>query len=171
MEAGERVRLRALRPEDYSRWLQWINDPAVMDGLDRALPATEEQHEKYVQQNVTENRNAVWFAAEDLERGQHVGIVWLWDLNERHRRAEVRIIIAPDVTGRGYGPDALNLLSEFAFRTLGLRKLYAYVHERNARSRSAFERAGFTLEATLKDEAFWNGCFASVWRMVRFAAP
>jgi len=166
-ETGERVRLRPLRPSDYGRWLEWINDPVNMDGLDRALPASAEQHEQYIRANVTENRAAVWFAVETLSEREHVGIVWLWDVNDRHRRAEVRIVIGSEAAGRGYGPDALNALALYAFRTLGLHKLYAYIHERNQRSRKAFERAGFVLEATLKDEAFWNGAFAPVWRLAR----
>ncbi len=140
-----------------------------MDGLDRALPATAEQHERYIRQNVTENRTAVWFAVETAKDREHIGIIWLWDINERHRRAEVRIVIAPAAAGRGYGPDALQALSDYAFRTLGLHKLYAYIHERNGRSRSAFERAGFYVEAELKEDAFWNGAFATVWRLARLA--
>ncbi|HLI95043.1 MAG TPA: GNAT family N-acetyltransferase [Candidatus Baltobacteraceae bacterium] len=168
-KAGKQVRLRALRPADYEPWLEWINDPAVMDGLDRALPATGEQHDIYIRTNVTDRSDTVWFAVETIEDRSLVGIVWLWEVNNRHRRAEVRIVIDPAASGRGYGPDALRALSEYAFRILGLHKLYAYVHERNARSRAAFERAGFTLEGTLQGEAFWDGNFAAVWRLARFA--
>ncbi len=166
---GKLVRLRALQPADYARWLAWINDPAVMDGLDRARPATSEQHERYVHTNVTENQNAVWFAIQAIDGGDHVGIVWLWDVNVRHRRAEVRVLVSPQASRRGYGTEALALLSRYAFETMGLHKLYAYVHERNAASRSAFERAGFALETTLHDEAFWNGRFAAVWRFARLS--
>jgi len=168
-KAGKHVRLRSLRPADHGPWLEWINHPAVMEGLDRALPATSEQHERYIRANVTERSDAVWFAVETAQQDQFVGVVWLWDVNTRHRRAEVRIVIDPTASGRGYGSDAVRALSEYAFGTLGLHKLYAYVHERNPRSRAAFERAGFTLEATLEGEAFWNGSFAAVWRLARFA--
>ena len=167
--AGELVRLRSVQASDHAPWLQMINDPAVMDGLDRALPATAEQHERYIRANVTENPNAVWFAVETLKDGKFAGIVWLWDVNNRHRRAEVRIAIAPAASGSGYGSDALRALCGYAFHTLGLHKLYAYIHERNVRSRAAFERAGFSLEATLSGEAFWKGSYAAVWRLARFS--
>jgi RimJ/RimL family protein N-acetyltransferase len=167
--AGELVRLRSVQASDHAPWLEMINDPEVMDGLDRALPATADQHERYIRANVTENPNAVWFAVETLDDRRFAGIVWLWDVNNRHRRAEVRIAIAPSASGKGYGPDALRAICTYAFQTLGLHKLYAYVHERNARSRAAFERAGFSLEATLEDEAFWKGTYATVWRLARIA--
>ncbi|HET7815819.1 MAG TPA: GNAT family N-acetyltransferase [Candidatus Baltobacteraceae bacterium] len=167
--SGRLVRLRSVQAADHAPWLEMINDPAVMDGLDRALPATAEQHERYIRANVTDNPNAVWFAIEPLDTSGFAGIVWLWDVNNRHRRAEVRIAITPSSAGKGYGPDALGALCDYAFQTLGLHKVYAYVHERNVRSRAAFERAGFTVEATLEGEAFWNGAYAKVWRLARFA--
>ncbi len=168
-KAGKHVRLRALRPADYGPWLEWINDPTVMDGLDRALPATGEQHQNYIRANVSDRSDTVWFAVETIEDRSLAGIVWLWEVNNRHRRAEIRIIIDPAASGRGYGSAALRAISDYAFQVLGLHKLYAYVHERNARSRAAFERAGFALEATLQGEAFRDGNFAAVWRLARFA--
>lgn len=166
---GERVRLRALSNDDIPRWLRWINEPSVMDGLDRAIPATLQQHEAYFRRNVVENDSSLWFAIEAADTNEHVGIVWLWDLHWRHRRAEVRIVVGPEYSGRGYAGDALKILSAYAFETLGLHKLFAYVHAGNARSRAAFEKSGFQEEARLRDEAFRSGEFADVWRMARLA--
>lgn len=166
---GALVRLRALQPDDTSNWLAWINDPDVMDGLDRAVPVTAEQHAEYIRKNVVQNDAAVWYAIEDAVKGEHIGIVWLWDIHRRHRRAEVRIVIAPAYAGHGYGTASLNQVAQYAFDTLGLHKLYAYVHERNDRSRRAFERAGFQQEAVLRAEAFWNGGFRDVFRLARLS--
>lgn len=166
---GTLVRLRALKPDDTSNWLQWINDPDVMDGLDRAIPVTAEQHAEYIRKNVVQNDAAVWYAIEDAVKGEHIGIVWLWDIHRRHRRAEVRIVISPAHAGHGYGTASLNQVAHYAFNTLGLHKLYAYVHARNAASRRAFESAGFRQEAVLQDEAFSNGAFSEVFRMIRLS--
>jgi diamine N-acetyltransferase len=125
---GTLVRLRALTSDDASNWLQWINDPDVMDGLDRAVPVTADQHAEYIRKNVVQNDTAVWYAIEEAVKGRHIGVVWLWDIHWRHRRAEVRIVIAPSHAGQGYGKASLQQVARYAFNTLGLHKLYAYVH-------------------------------------------
>jgi len=75
-----------------------------------------------------------------------------------------------EVTLNGEGAlDAIEALAAYAFAQRAQRKLYAYVHAQNCASRRAFERAGFTLEATLEREALRDGREADVHRLSRFA--
>jgi RimJ/RimL family protein N-acetyltransferase len=163
------VTLRAVEARDLAAWREWINHPEVMEGLDRVLPATEEEHRTFVERNVAGNSSAVWFSL-DAADGTYVGAIWLWDIHPRHRRAEVRLFVGhPEYGGQGIGAAAIAAISAYAFGSLGLHKLYAYVHVANARSRAAFERSGFREEALLKGEAFRDGAFTDVARLAAFA--
>ncbi|MDQ2865169.1 MAG: GNAT family N-acetyltransferase [Candidatus Eremiobacteraeota bacterium] len=162
------VELRAVERRDVDQWRAWINREDVMQGLDRVLPATEEDHEKFIARHVAGNQSGVWFSVDS--DGTYVGTIWLWDLHWRHRRAEVRLFIAhPDFQGRGVATAAISSISWYAFNSLGLHKLYAYVHVSNQVSRRAFEAADFTIEATLKEEAFRDGAYTDVFRMSSFS--
>lgn len=166
---GRLVRLRAVESDELETWRDWINRADVMDDMDRAVRPSADEHRHFVENAVASER-AQFFGIETLEQPRLIGIVWLWDLDRRHRRAEVRILIGdPDTRGRGYGTDALDALAAHAFEALALRKLYAYVHAQNGASRRAFERAGFTLEATLEREALRDGRATDVHRLRRFA--
>lgn len=163
------VRLRAIDPSEYETWRGWISRPDVMEGMDRAVQPTAGEHRRYVE-DATASGRAIFYGIEALKNARLMGVVWLWDVDRRHRRAEVRLFLGdPAVRGRGYGSAALDALAGEAFGTLGLRKLYAYVHAANAASRRAFERAGFTLEATLEREALRDGRETDVYRLCRFA--
>ena len=166
---GRLIRLRAVESDaERETWRGWINRPDVMEGMDRAVVASAADHRRYVDDAVAAN-HAAFYGIETLEQSQLIGIVWLWDIDRRHGRAEVRIVVgAPEARGRGYGRDALEALAADAFGRLGLRKLYAYVHSGNAASRRAFERAGFALEATLEREAHRDGREIDVHRLSRF---
>ena len=91
---GRTVILRPIDPADLERWRAWVNDPEIASLLDRALPVSAPEHEHFFETAVVGNERAVWFA---LERpgspGDYIGNVWLWDVDPRHRRAEVRILI------------------------------------------------------------------------------
>lgn len=159
--------LRALDGNDSAQWCSWMNRQDVMDGLDRAKPVTAEQHEDYIEKNVTKNENAIWFAIE-AEDGVYVGNVWLWDIHWRHRRAEMRIFVAHEgYQGRGIGTAAIEQISAYASSVLGLHKVYAYVHETNVPSQKAFQAAGFAVEAKLNEEAYRDGAFHAVLRLAK----
>ncbi len=165
-ESGANVRLRAVEQGDVEQWRAWINDPDVMEGLDRVLPATEDEHRRFIERNIAGNDTAIWFSIE--VDGKYAGNIWLWDVHSRHRRGEVRLFVGDAATrGRGVGIAAIRAIAAYGFDKLGLHKLVAYVHESNEASRKAFEAAGFFEEALLRDEAFRDGEFKAVRRMAR----
>ena len=163
---GSNVVLRPLEPADLERWRAWVNDPEIAAYLDRVLPVSRPEHERFFELAVIGNQRAVWFALENpAAKNAYIGNVWLWDIDQRHRRAEVRILIGErSAWGTGAGSQALTLLSNYAFSKLGLHKLYAYVHARNPRAAHVFEKAGYVQEACLKEEAFWDGAYQDIFR-------
>jgi diamine N-acetyltransferase len=76
----------------------------------------------------------------------------------------VRILIGnKSLLGKGYGTEALLLISDFAFYHLNLHKIYAFVLASNKRARKSFEKAGFSLEGTLKGDRFVNDKYEDVY--------
>ncbi len=164
--------LRPLERSDIERWRAWINDPEIAAFLDRVLPVSAPEHEAFFERAVIGNDKAVWYAVERTSDGSHIGNIWLWNISSRNRNAEVRIVIGDRTAwGNGAGAEALQLLVHHAFERLSLHKLYAYVMERNPRAKSSFERAGFSVEAVLRDENFWDGRFCDVFRLARVRVP
>ncbi|HXG87685.1 MAG TPA: GNAT family protein [Vicinamibacterales bacterium] len=150
-----RVRLCPLALPHLERTLAWANDPELMILLNRAQPVTAEEHAAWFAR-VTVNNQCAYFAIETID-DRHIGNVWLWNIDARHRRAEVRIVIGDAVaTDRGYGSAALDSIARFAFDSLELHKVYAYVLAINPRARRAFEKAGFTTEGLLRADR-WSG--------------
>ena len=149
---GELVRLRTFGPDDAERYRVWVNDPEIARLIDRADPVTQAEHEAWYRALVASPFAAV-FAVDRLSDGALIGIVWLYDIHQRHRRAEVRIVIGDkSAWGGGYGTDALRVLARIAFGPLQLEKLWADVLAANPRGAGAFERAGFTREGLLRGD-------------------
>ncbi len=146
---GRLVRLRTFEPSDAEPFRQWINDPEIARLIDRAGPVAPAEHEAWYRDLVTSESAAV-FAVDRLTDDQFVGLVWLYEIHSRHRRAEVRIVIGDrSCWGGGYGTEALRLLVQIAFGPLHLDKLWADVLATNPRAVAAFERAGFRREGHL----------------------
>jgi RimJ/RimL family protein N-acetyltransferase len=136
--------------------LQWMNDPALMRLLGRGRPFSYHEHQRWFEE-LASRSDCRFFAVEDPATGKHLGNAWLWDIDPRHHRAEVRIVIgSPADTSKGLGSEAIRLISTFAFETLDLNRVYAYILAFNERGKRAFEKAGFTAEGLLRSDR-WSG--------------
>lgn len=147
---GRLVRLRPFEREDAERYRAWVNDPEIARLIDRAGPVTKGEHEAWYRTLVASPSAAV-FAVDRLIDRTFIGLVWLYDIHPRHKRAEVRIVIGErSAWGGGFGTDALRVLVRVGFGPLGLEKLWADVLATNHRGVGAFDRAGFAREGILR---------------------
>ena len=80
--------------------------------------------------------------------GPSIGFVDLYDYKEF--TANIGIIIDKEYRRNGFGKEALNLISHYAFSSLKINKLYAMVHSKNQSSISLFRSSGFKLFKTQK---------------------
>ena len=167
MLSSPRLLLRSLQVDDCdSTYLDWLNDPAVNRYLEtRFLPQTLESLKSYWHEH-HDDSSSPWFAICTVSDGRHIGNIKLGPINWLHRHADISLFIGErECWGKGYGSEAIALLRDWAFLQLDLQKLNAGIYASNPASRRAFEKCGFTLEGTLRDEVFSAGARLDVWRM------
>lgn len=170
MIRGEIVSLHPLERRHLEATRAWANDPALARLLGRARPVSEAEHEQWFAA-LGERRDCAYFAVEANADGRHLGNVWLWEIDPRHRKAEVRIVLGEaDAQGRGLGSEALRLISDHAFGPLGLHKIYSHVLGFNPRARRAFEKAGFAVEGVLKADRWTGSGWTDVFLLGKLAS-
>ena len=145
------MKLRALEPEDLELLYTIENDMAMWNVGNTNVPYSRYDLRDYIlnQQHDIYKDGQVRFVVEDSARA--VGLVDLFNFSPRDLRAEVGIAILKEQQGEGLGQEALRQLSEYAFGTLGLHQLYAFVSEKNEVAKKCFEKAGYKQTAVLKD--------------------
>jgi RimJ/RimL family protein N-acetyltransferase len=164
---AERVRIVPLERRHLERTREWANDPELMRLMDRDRRVSSAEHETWFASLAT-REDCSYFAVETADGGQHVGNIWLWAIDRRHRKAELRIVIGdPAARTRGFGSEAIDRLCRHAFDRLGLHRIYAYVLALNPVARRAFERAGFAFEGTLIDDRRADDRFVNTYLLAR----
>lgn len=104
-----------------------------------------------------------------LKKGnERLGLVELVGIDPIHRKAEFTIMIDPAQQGNGYAGRATRLAMNYAFATLNLHKLYLVVDQINEKAIHIYKKAGFQVEAELKDEYFVNGAYHNAVIMCMF---
>jgi RimJ/RimL family protein N-acetyltransferase len=87
----------------------------------------------------------------------------LFHLKWIDRNAEFGIMIGDKgLWDQGYGTEVLELMLEHAFEALNLHRIFLRVFASNLRARRSYEKAGFTVEGTLRQAIFRRGRYIDV---------
>lgn len=156
---GERLILRPLLEEDFtSEYLSWLNDPEVNRfSRRRAYPTS---HEGMVAwpRSQAQHPEQGFILALIAEDGVHIGNISLTNLHPVNRTAEISILIGRrDYWGRGYGSEAVELLTAHAFESLNLRLVHAGTI--NPSFRGIVEKLGWRQEGCLRERVFAEGAY------------
>ena len=167
MLQSSRLLLRALEPSDLNiTYLGWLNDPEVNRFLEtRFLPQTIESLQAYWQAH-RDDPTSPWFAICLVGDSRHIGNIKLGPIHWLYRHAYLSLFIGDrSFWGKGYASEAIALVRDWAFRELDLQKLNAGICAGNIGSRRAFEKCGFELEGTLRQEVVSGGQRVDTWRL------
>ncbi len=127
--------------DDLRPWVPWADH----------LPTVEED-EELVRKGRTRFllREDLWLLL--FLKGTHtlVGGSGLHNINWRVPRFEIGYWVRQRFAGQGYISEAVRGITRFAFETLGARRVEIHCDARNARSQRVARRAGYALEATLR---------------------
>lgn len=163
MMRGEKISLLPIERRHLEETRKWANDPELMRLLDRAREVAPDEHARWFA-SLHGRADCVYFAIETNTDSKHVGNIWLWDIEPRHRKAELRIVIGDRAhLDHGVGTEAISLLCKHAFNGLNLHKVYAYVLAINSRALRAFEKAGFVVEGTLREDRWVDESFTDAY--------
>ncbi|MCH4167797.1 MAG: GNAT family N-acetyltransferase [Streptococcaceae bacterium] len=88
---------------------------------------------------------------------QFAGVVELMWIDYIHRNCEIQIVVIKDFRGQGLASKALLKGIEYAFSILNMHKVYLYVDTTNAVAVHIYQKIGFEIEGTLKEQFFANG--------------
>lgn len=148
----EEVTLRAPEPEDLDIMMELENSMSLMEVSTSTGPYSRYQLKRYIE----ESQNDIYIDRQLRLMIVHctegvVGMVDLCTFDPRHNRAEVGIIVHPDMREQKIGSRALALLEEHCFRVMGIKQLYAYVCKANKASMALFRSMDYRKCGTLHD--------------------
>lgn len=155
---GRLVNLRPAQKSDLPFVTRWINDPEVRKFLATNSPMTERQEEAWYENLGKDDKNVTLV----IETKDHVpiGVMGIHKINWRTGVGTTGAFIGePEYWNRGFGTDAKMILLDYAFNTLGLRKICSDVIAFNKRSLHYSLHCGYQIEGCLRKHIFRNGRF------------
>ena len=152
-----------------SGYFTWMNDHDVIKSLEsRYFPNSITSMQVYVKANVPPNNVLLGIWTKD-EYPVHIGNIRLGNIQWQSRFAEVGIVIGwQDYWNKGYATEAINTVAGYAFGTINLHKLWCGCLANNEGSIRAFQKAGFEIEGTLKQQYWQDGVYVDDVVLARF---
>lgn len=168
MIVGERIRLRAAERVDLPQFTQWLNDPEVIAGLDRFLPLSLAEEERWYERMLESpaDEHVLVIDAKDQDAWESIGDCGFHHVDWRSRSAEVGIFIGDKSRwDQGYGTETMLLLLQHGFNTLNLNRIYLRVFENNCRAIRCYDKVGFVEEGRLRQAHYQDGEYFDVLLM------
>lgn len=95
----------------------------------------------------------------DNEEDTFIGVIALENINFECQNSEIGYWIVKDFWKKGYASEACKLIIEYAFKELGLNRLYANLQKENTASLALLTSLGFQVEGLLRKHVMNKGEF------------
>ncbi len=157
---GDRIRLRGVEKEDLPLFVDWLNDPEVIEGLIFFQPLSYEEEMRWFENlaNLPASEHPLAIEIQEEKTWHMIGNCGFHNISQINRSAEVGIFIGnKSVWNMGYGTETMQLLLKYGFECLNLNRISLVVYDDNLGAIRAYEKAGFVLEGRLRQAKYKHG--------------
>lgn len=138
---GPRLYLSPINVDDAERYCEWLNDLEVARTLTLARMNLSLGAECEALERLSRGHNYAIVLNGDDELIGNCGLI---DVNHLSRTCEIGLFIGNKTHwGKGYGPEAMQLLMQYAFSYLNMRSIMLRVYSYNERAIAAYRKIGF----------------------------
>ncbi|MDD3080521.1 MAG: GNAT family N-acetyltransferase [Paludibacter sp.] len=170
---NEKIKLRAVEPEDLDLLYDWENKPELWSVGNTRQPYSRfalKQYISQVDQNIYESGQLRLMIQEKAE-GKTVGTVDLFDLDLYNGRIALGLFVDKVWQGKGFAKEALHLTEDYVFGFLKLHQLYCHISEKNTASRRLFEKEQYEANGILKNWIKTSEGYENIIVFQRFFQP
>ncbi|MCR4646089.1 MAG: GNAT family N-acetyltransferase [Oscillospiraceae bacterium] len=154
-----RIQIRKWKLSDSAALAANLNDLSVLNNLRDGLPYpyTEEDAAAYITVMMHADPEKVFAFAVTLD-DECIGSIGVFRCENIHRRsAELGYYIGKPHWGNGYMTVAVRLICHYVFTHSDIVRIFAEPFSTNLGSCRVLEKAGFTYEGTMRQNAYKNG--------------
>jgi UDP-2,4-diacetamido-2,4,6-trideoxy-beta-L-altropyranose hydrolase len=132
------MHLRNAETEDARLLHDWANDPEVRSMAFASDPIEWEEHKRWFEKRLRDPNTQIYVAVQDSEPVGQIRFDVVSD-----SAAEVDVHTKPGLRGKGLGTQIISLGVTHFFTKSSVQTIHAIIKPENAKSRRAFEKAGF----------------------------
>jgi len=156
---SNRIKLRSLKFPDTEVIRKFAKDRKITKyTFVIPPPFTKEQTQVFIRKTKKERKEGIsyYFGIELKENGKLIGMINLVKIDRKNKNAEIGFWLAKKYQGKGLAKEALNMILDFGFKELKLKRIEARVLHKNEPAQKLLEKTGFKLEGRLRKKTFFK---------------
>jgi ribosomal-protein-alanine N-acetyltransferase len=147
---GKNVNLRVVEKEDLLQNAELINNPDYFGEYNPLVQMSKADLEKQYEKLGPEEKR---FLIEKKD-GNRIGGITHFPAGGN---LEIGYVLIPSERGKGYGTEAVKIMTDYLFLSKDIVRVQAHTDVRNVASQKVLEKAGFSKEGTLRKSSFIRG--------------
>jgi ribosomal-protein-alanine N-acetyltransferase len=165
---SNRLILSQISEKDISNeYISWLNDKDVNRFLGFNGDYTVNMLENYIE-NLIINKIYFW-TIKIKDTNKHIGNIKIDPIDFNNGFAELGIIIgAKEEWGKGYAQEAINIVLDYCFNNIKIRKINLGVLSENFAAVKLYLKIGFEIEGTLKYQVKFDNKYIDTIKMAIF---
>lgn len=158
---GKEIFFKALSTEDTQAIHDYASDEEVSRFIGWRLMNSIEETREFIEVMIQrEAAGTHLYASIVLKESQIIiGTAMIFNFDQEANHAELGYVFHKDYWGKGFGTEAVALMSDFALHSLRLHKLHASVVDANIGSARILAKNGYQLEGRLKDNYYIDNVY------------
>ncbi len=169
MIVGKKVRLVPLDTEKHLDYImEHFNNPQMRVYLGGYIPVSRNAEREWIEaaEESLKKRTDFHFAIETHPDGNMIGTLGLHDVDWLSRSCVLGIAIYEEQNwSKGYGTESIQLLLDFGWAHLNMRRIELGVHDHNPRARHVYEKIGFKHYGTAHQKYYIDGRYVDTHYM------
>jgi len=154
------VRLVVLEEKHLNHLVENWNNPEMRRFLGGVIPHSRQSEADWLQsvQDDMKRQKMFAFAIERLSNDAFLGTLAVHDIDWIAGNGRLGVVIhKPTNWGKGYGTEAMELLIDFCWTHINLRRLELSVHSFNERAKKVYLKLGFVEYGVAHQQFYING--------------
>lgn len=169
--ATARLHLRCIVAADAAELYYLRTNKEVLQFLDRHPLTSEKEASSFIKvilSHLEKNEGILWVITFKDDPDKMIGTIGYWRIVKEHYRAEIGYLLRPDQWGKGIMKEAIEKVSTYGFREMGLHSIEANINPGNVASAALLTKCGFEKEGYFRESYYYNGVFsdAAIYSLV-----
>lgn len=158
--SSDRVALTPVGRADLPRIAAWRHQPDLLLTMREWRPLTDVDQDAWLHRISGANRTDFVFVIRIRKDHTPIGVVSLAHWDGFNANAEIGFYLGePTARGKGYASAAVQLVQQWGFEILRLRRIYAEVFSFNEPSLALMRRCGYQEEGRLREHVYRMGAW------------
>ena len=160
MIKGKKVYLDAIEVEDLELLREWRNLPEFKKCFREYREINSDMQKLWYDNKVVNDNQTIMFAIRSNDNQELVGCCGLCYINWVNRNADLSLYIGKDkayIDDRGLAEESCQLLLDYGFKELGLRKVWTEIYEFDQKKYQLYHKLGFHDDGILRSQYYYDG--------------